>query len=146
MNNKRRPAPLRPVIWGLYFVDILVILLFLFNTGAHFLTNLSVRLVVTPEEHNAHTIERAGQVMNLVEQNPLMKILLQTSGVQWIYQFLVLPAFIFGMYWWMRRKYGVQRGSPLEFYIILIVVVCAMDFLNDLNIVLAQLIAMGVHP
>ncbi len=121
------------------YYDYLVVLSVVLILGAHGLTNFLVNFYADQSAIGGD-IEK---VLMIAEANPVARIILQMSQLNFMFSLVLVPGMIFGSYVWMRRHTGLDPyGAEHIAWIFLFIAVA--DFLNDATIVLGILLNQGV--
>ena len=127
------------VVWGeeakerqrkqLRHLDWLVVITIIFFLGTHAAT----QLIITKE------VERTGasyeNVVNVIEANPVARIWLLSRNIGVILSYLLVPALIFGSYFYYRRRLLLQ---DLRYFVTVVFFFSLLNIVNDVSILLGQ--------
>lgn len=114
--------------------DYMVVLTIIFLLGAHLITAYLISSYST-------AAEKAGVAKSAVmeyEANPIARFMFSTERFRLMYTYIMMPALVAGIYYYIRTKYFEQMDVVTSFAIIFMMVgLC--NFLNDLTILLGHL-------
>ena len=119
------------MIWA----DWLVIASFVLLIAAHSTTNFLLKYY----ENSAQYMEDVKQVANLMEANPVAQLFFQFTNLKLIYQFVLMPVWFFGMYYYFRRKLINVNYEMLETIAMMTFMIALLDASNDVSIMLGLL-------
>jgi len=116
--------------------DILVILTIIFLIGTRICTLLYISNI---SEFSGTQIEN---VVKLYEANPLAKLFLNLNGIRAILSSLILPAWGFALYIYIRNKVkkGLVEPDTLQFYVLFAFCIFFLNIINDLSMLLGRII------
>ena len=104
--------------------------------GTHAFTQIAIA------HYHQETKAEIVQITNLVEQNPIAKIILNLGGIGFIISNLVLPAMVFAFYWYLRRQVikGKSNIDSLIYFSHITCLLFMINIVNDIALVLGELI------
>ena len=120
---------------GMIWADWLVIASFVLLIAAHSTTNFLLKYY----ENSAQYMEDVKQVANLMEANPVAQLFFQFTNLKLIYQFVLMPVWFFGMYYYFRRKLINVNYEMLETIAMMTFMIALLDASNDVSIMLGLL-------
>lgn len=130
------------------FLDVLIILGFLMNFGALFITNALIFKPLLVQEGVVTQVD-------FVEINPVSQ---ESFGVSYsepvkqktskVYELFIVRIFVFGLlfgaYWYCRRSLMVsEQLTSLSFIVFLLFLVLAYDFINDAGYYAGYLVSLN---
>ena len=125
----------------LFWCDLLVIMAIALCIITHLITTSVIsnyQTSVAPQETQA-TLK---QITNIIEQNPLAKIMLNLKGIGYILSNILVPAMVFALYWYLRRQVLKGKGSidGLVYFSYVSIFIFLINVFNDVGILIGQLI------
>ena len=113
--------------------DWLMIAAFVLMLATHSVTTFLVSTHTSSEE----VAITAKQLTTLVEQNPIAAFALQFKKAQIVYSLVLSPALMWGLYYYMRKKYKDRDIVVVEMFAFTSVIMFLINFLNDATYLLA---------
>ena len=82
------------------------------------------------------------KVSNLYEANPVIRWIINLTGIQMLMSTLLIPAFMFSLYYFFRRRYMKDKLDIdiLSFYVTFVFLLTLLNIINDATIFLAKII------
>ena len=115
--------------------DWIIIIAFVMFIGTHICTNFLVFYHISAAEQ----IGESKRVVEAMEVNPIARYLYLFNDMRYIFQLIILPAFYFGSYYYLRKKY-YKQVEILETVSVMVFMAAFINFTNDLAIVIALLV------
>ena len=115
--------------------DWIVIIGFLFFFSAHMTTNFLIKYY----EDVAVTMGESKEVVQIMELNPIAKELFLFNNMRQIFQFVIMPVFFFGSYYYWRKKFLDKNIELLETIAMMVFMSGLINAMNDLSILIGIL-------
>lgn len=113
--------------------DYIIIAALILLIGAHTTTNY----IVWHMQEVAEKVQIAESVVLEYEANPIARYFMSLGQFKFIFSYIIAPGTLIGLYYYIRNKYS-KDNVVIESYSIAFLMVCVMDFLNDLSIALGM--------
>ena len=113
--------------------DYIMIVALVLLIGAHMTTNY----IVWSMETVAQKVQVAESVVLQYEVNPVAQYFFKFQGLKMIFSYVIAPGILAGLYYFIRKKYA-KEWVAVEAYSIAFLVVCLMNFLNDISIAMGM--------
>ena len=114
--------------------DWIVVFSVILLLTAHLTTNY----IITLRMDLAKTLKVSEKAVKLAEANPIAKMFINVEGISYIFTYAIMPALIFSMYYYIRKRFSYDMVI-VELYSIFFFVVAFLDAMNDLAVLLAHL-------
>lgn len=108
-----------------YIIGIAMILM-LFTHG---FTQYLIAKYTEPQE----IVEAGKAVITMLEQNPLAALFLNFRKFSYIFSAVIAPAFVFSVYYYMRKKYIEKDVILLESFSVSAATIFLINFFNDVS-------------
>lgn len=108
--------------------DYIILAALILMLGSHATTQYLIAKYTTSED----IIESGKAIITAAEQNPIAALLLQFNKLKLIYSFVLMPAFLTGIYWYFRRRYKHHK-EVIEGFAVTTAMVFLINFFNDVS-------------
>ena len=106
--------------------DYIILAALLLMLGSHSIT----QYLIAKYTSNEQIIETGKAIIAAGEQNPIAALFIQFNKLKMVYSFVLMPAFLIGIYWFFRNKYK-QNQEVLEGFAVTTAMVFLINFFND---------------
>ena len=115
--------------------DWIVVIGFLLFFTAHMTTNFLIKYY----EDSAEFINESKQVVEIMEVNPIARTFFLFNNFRLLYQFVVMPVFFFGSYYYWRRKFKDTNIDLLDTIAMMVFMTGLLNASNDVSILIGIL-------
>ena len=106
--------------------DYIILAALLLMLSSHSITQYLIAKYTTVSD----IIDSGKAIIAAGEQNPLSALLLGFDKMRFVYSFVLMPAFLIGIYWFFRKKY-YGNHEVLEGFAVTTFMVFMINFFND---------------
>ena len=114
--------------------DYIVIAAVILLVGAHTTTMFLIKYY----EDAAQQIGVAKEIAVQFERNPIAKWFFTIDALRSMYQFILAPGLLMGLYWYIRRRY-YNNPDVLQSFAVALLTFFVLDFLHDVSLLLGVL-------
>lgn len=115
--------------------DYIIAFGFILMLFTHSFTQYLVVKYTNPQQE----VQDRKEVVAMMEANPLAALFLQFKKLSIIYSVVIAPGFVFGIYYWVRKKYIERDMLAIETFSITITAMTLINFFNDFSYLLGFL-------
>ena len=110
--------------------DWIIIAGFLLFFTSHMTTNFLIKYY----ENEAQTIGEAKEIVQIMEVNPFARGVFMFNNLRILYQFIIMPIFFFGAYYYWRKKFMEANPELLETIAMMVFMSGLLNASNDVSI------------